>query len=36
MPTYDYKCEKCGHEFEDMLPIAEEMDSIGFHMRTIR
>ena len=22
MPTYDYKCEKCGHEFEDMLPIS--------------
>ena len=22
MPTYDYRCEKCGHEFEDMLPIS--------------
>jgi putative FmdB family regulatory protein len=22
MPTYDYKCEKCGHEFEEMLPIS--------------
>ena len=21
MPTYDYKCEKCGHDFEEMLPI---------------
>ena len=19
MPTYDYKCEKCGHEFEKMF-----------------
>ena len=23
MPTYDYRCEKCGHEFEDFLPIAK-------------
>jgi len=22
MPTYDYKCEKCGHEFEEMLSIS--------------
>ena len=21
MPTYDYKCEKCEHEFEEMLSI---------------
>ena len=20
MPTYDYRCEKCGNEFEDFLP----------------
>ena len=23
MPTYDYKCEKCGNEFERMLPISQ-------------
>ena len=23
MPYYDYKCEKCGHEFEENLKIAE-------------
>ncbi len=23
MPTYDYKCEKCKHEFERQLPIAK-------------
>ena len=23
MPTYDYKCEKCGHEFEESLKIAD-------------
>ncbi|SVA35438.1 uncharacterized protein METZ01_LOCUS88292 [marine metagenome] len=23
MPTYDYKCEKCGHEFERQLSIAK-------------
>lgn len=22
MPTYEYACEKCGHEFEMFLPIA--------------
>ena len=22
MPTYDYKCEKCEHEFEEMLSIS--------------
>ena len=22
MPTYDYKCEKCEHEFEEFLTIA--------------
>ena len=23
MPTYDYKCEKCGNEFEDLLPMSK-------------
>ena len=23
MPTYDYKCEKCGHTFEENLKIAD-------------
>ena len=23
MPTYDYRCEKCENEFEDMLPISK-------------
>ena len=23
MPTYDYKCEKCGHTFEEDLKIAD-------------
>ena len=23
MPTYDYKCEECGNEFERMLPISQ-------------
>ena len=23
MPTYDYKCEKCGHTFEESLKIAD-------------
>jgi len=23
MPTYDYKCEKCGHTFEETLKIAD-------------
>ena len=22
MPTYDYKCEKCGHEFEELFSIS--------------
>ena len=22
MPTYDYRCEKCGNEFEDFLPMS--------------
>ena len=26
MPTYDYKCEKCGNEFEDFLPIAKRSE----------
>ena len=26
MPTYDYKCEKCGHEFEESLPIARRKE----------
>jgi len=23
MPTYDYRCEKCGTEFEDFLPMSK-------------
>ena len=23
MPTYDYRCEKCGNEFEDFLPMSK-------------
>ena len=23
MPTYDYRCEKCGNEFEEILKIAD-------------
>ena len=23
MPYYDYKCDKCGHEFEESLKIAD-------------
>ena len=28
MPTYDYRCEKCGHEFEIMLPIARRKEPV--------
>jgi putative FmdB family regulatory protein len=24
MPTYEYACEKCGHEFEKFQPISDE------------
>ena len=24
MPTYDYKCEKCGHKFEEFQSITDE------------
>ncbi|MGD8476328.1 MAG: zinc ribbon domain-containing protein [Burkholderiales bacterium] len=23
MPTYDYRCNKCGHEFERIEPLSE-------------
>ena len=26
MPTYDYRCEKCGNEFEDFLPMAKRAE----------
>ena len=26
MPTYDYRCEKCGNEFEDFLPMANRAE----------
>lgn len=34
MPTYDFKCSKCGHEFEQLIlptvkqPKASEVDSV--------
>jgi len=28
MPTYEYVCEKCGHEFEKFQPMAEKPLSI--------
>ena len=26
MPTYDYRCEKCGAEFEDFLPMSKRTE----------
>ena len=26
MPTYDYRCENCGNEFEDFLPMAKRAE----------
>ena len=26
MPTYDYRCEKCGNEFEDFLPMSKRAE----------
>ncbi len=26
MPTYDYKCEECGNEFEEFLPMAKRTE----------
>ena len=26
MPTYDYRCEECGHEFEEMLTISRRKE----------
>ena len=26
MPTYDYRCDKCGNEFEDFLPMAKRAE----------
>ena len=26
MPTYDYRCEECGNEFEEMLTIARRKE----------
>ncbi len=26
MPTYDYRCEECGHEFEEMLTISKRKE----------
>jgi len=27
MPTYDFKCEKCGHEEEDFVAISKRDDA---------
>jgi len=29
MPIYEYKCEDCGHEFEEMLHFSEREDPIN-------
>ena len=26
MPTYDYRCERCGNEFEDFLPMSKRVE----------
>ena len=26
MPTYDYRCEKCGNEFEEFLPMVKRIE----------
>jgi putative FmdB family regulatory protein len=26
MPTYEYACDKCGHRYEKMQPMAQEPD----------
>jgi len=26
MPTYDYRCEKCGHEFEELLSVSRRKE----------
>ena len=26
MPTYDYRCDECGHEFEEMLTISKRKE----------
>ena len=26
MPIYEYKCEKCGHEFEEMLSVSRRKE----------
>ena len=26
MPTYDYRCEECGHEFEEMLSVSRRKE----------
>lgn len=27
MPNYDYSCDSCGHEFTELVPIAERDDA---------
>ena len=29
MPIYEYKCENCGHEFEEMLHFSEREDPLN-------
>ena len=29
MPIYEYKCENCGHEFEEMLHFSEKDDPLN-------
>jgi putative FmdB family regulatory protein len=38
MPFYDYRCEDCGHEFEEQRPVAarDEAECPGCRGRRVR